>query len=351
MDTNGHQLGLAAGENRSRAPLPLFGAVLLIIGFAAACQERDRKTILSGEAMGTTWQVTVAAPLSAGGRDQLKSAIADRLEEIEAKMSHWREDSEVSRFNRSPAGEAVPVSEETARVVAFAQEVRAQSGGAFDVTVARIVAAGGFGPDALVPGVDDVLRAGGEHLRVSLDPPSLEAGDPNVAIDLSGVAKGYAVDQAAALLESAGHRDFLIEVGGELRAKGRRPGGDPWMVGIEAPDPAERRIQIRIALTDESIATSGNYRLFREGKKGDLESHLVDPRTGETAGKPFRSVSVIHAEAMTADAWATALFVLGEEKGLATAEELGIAVCFLKLREDGAVEEKMTAGFEARVRD
>ncbi len=300
--------------------------------------------------MGTTWRVTVSRQLTEKAHDELREAVTARLEEIEAKMSHWREDSEVSVFNRAGAIARVEVSEETAWVVAFAQEMRVQSRGAFDVTVATEVAARGFGPESLRPAAEENVPrgGGGEHLQVSTEPPFLLKELGGLAIDLSGVAKGYAVDQVAALLDAKRFENYLVELGGELKGRGRAPDGDWWAIGLENPDPLGRKAPVAVELRNEAIATSGNYRLFRQDADGGIRSHLIDPRSEKDQDQLFRSVSVIHPSAAEADAWATALFVMGEEEGLAVAARSGLVARFVESPKSGMSRGRSTASFDER---
>lgn len=302
----------------------LSGLALLAVSCGGGGRGVEADTV-SGEAMGTTWRVTVASDVSQAEVDALGRAAGNLIEELEARFSHWRADSEVSRLNAAGTGEQAEVSSETRELIALAEEIGEASGGAFDIRVGKEVSGRGFGPER---------PAGG-----------------GAAFDLSGIAKGHAVDRVAELLDSRGHENYLVEIGGELKARGVNDRGDAWTVGVEAPDPDGRVLHLRVRLVNAAIATSGNYRLYREGKGGKIYSHIVDPRGGGKAPgqRAFRSVSVIHESAATADAWATALFVLGETEGLRKAEAVGIAACFLRLEDEGEVSESMTAGFRKRL--
>lgn len=204
--------------------------------------------------------------------DHMAQEIALLLEHWEQVMSTWRHDSDISRFNR---GEKM--SSALQSILARAEEIKGASGGAFDTQVLAAVHRAGFAP------------AGNGH-------------------DLSAIGKGYAVDRVAERLRALGYRDFLFQLAGETIA-----GDQPWQVALEQPDPTARRIGRTIALCREALATSGNYRQFVYDKKGQIRSHLIDPRTGLPVQRPFSAVSVIAPDAATADAWATACFVLGPE--------------------------------------
>ena len=298
--------------------------------------------------MGTAWRVVVVGADAPG----LQSATGSLLEELEGRFSHWRRDSEISRFNRAPVGVAVPVSAETVHLVHLGEEVRKASRGAFDIRVGSVVAGRGFGPEFLAPenGEAAPLALPEEALEVRSAPPALLKSVSPLAVDLSAYAKGHAVDRLAALLEERGLRNYLVEIGGELRACGTNADREAWTIGLERPDPSRRAIHLRVELNDEAIATSGNYLRFRREQDGRIRSHLVDPRTTNGTGAVFRGVSVIHAETVMADAWATALFVLGEGEGLRLAEREGLAACFFRLTGDGEVVRSMTPSFRRRVR-
>lgn len=321
---------------------------------AAGCGTAVEPWSLGGQTMGTTWSARLvpAGPLD---RARLEARLGARLEAINASMSTYDPDSELSRFNAGPGGEWVPVSAGLAEVVALALEVAERTGGAFDVTAAPLVDAWGFGP---VPGrgmpppaaVLETLRerVGWRRVAVRRSPPALRKDGGGVALDLSAVAKGYAVDQLAALLEAAGITRYLVEVGGELRVAGRRADGAPWRVGIERPLPEAARRVYRVLEFDRpaAIATSGDYRNFFEAE-GRRFAHIIDPRTGRPVEHALASVTVIAAECATADAWATALTVLGPREGPASAAAAGLAALFVTRAADGRLVPEATPAFAA----
>lgn len=291
---------------------------------------------LSGSTMGTTWTAKLVVPpgatsLVAAARD----SIVARLDRVNASMSTWDPASEISLFNRTVSVEPFPVSVEFVDVVRRAETVSRATGGAFDVTVAPLVALWGFGaygtpgdpadPSAL-PAV--MAHVGYTKLQISGDGRALRKTDPEISIDLSAIAKGYGVDRAAEALASMGLAAYAVEVGGEVRARGRKPDGTPWLVGIEAPDPTARIVLRSIPLLDASVATSGDYRNFYESS-GTRYAHIVDPRTGSPVPWQGFSVTVIHSSATLADAWATGLSVLGPAEGIALADREGLAVLFV----------------------
>ena len=304
---------------------------------------------LSGYALGTTWSVKLAEPsLSGAARQQVSEAITGKLAQVDALMSTWRDDSEIMRFNQG-AGPTV-LSPETSAVIEVAQEVGVASGGALDVTVGTLVEAWGFGrgvpPEP--PASAELARlredVGWRHLRFDESTRMWTKLRPGVRLDLSAVAKGFAVDEVARAIAALGYASWLVEVGGELRAAGTHRDGGPWRVAIEAPDTAGRAIHRVVALRDRSMATSGDYRNFYE-QDGRRLSHLLDPRTGRPVDHGLASVTVLHPEAAVADAWATALQVLGLEDGYALAVEEQLAAYFIERGREG-FESRATPAFE-----
>jgi thiamine biosynthesis lipoprotein len=277
---------------------------------------------LAGATMGTTWSVRFVPP-SQSDVAAVRAAIVFRLDSIVAGMSHWEPGSLLSRFNRAAAGSWTNLPPDFAHVIATALRIAEITDGAFDPAIGRLVDAWGFGavpvtgtPDEAA--IDAAMRASGWRL-LRFDPAARRLCQPGgLALDLSGIAKGFAVDAVAEMLAAKGVRHALVEVGGELAGRGVRPDGEPWWVDLEAP-PGVDAEPLRVALHGLAVATSGNYR------RGD---HNLDPRTGRPADHGVRSVSVLHPSAMTADAWATALTV-GGGPAVHAAEAYGIAARIL----------------------
>ncbi|WP_304562593.1 FAD:protein FMN transferase [Sphingomonas immobilis] len=258
--------------------------------------------MLRGAAIGTSWQVRFAGSAPAGLRD----AIERRFAAIVAEMSQWEPSSVLSRFNRASAGAWVTLPPDFATVIAAALDVAARSDGAFDPTHGRAAALLGFGAEAVTaPPSEAALgeaRAAAGWQRLEWDSGARRLRQPGgLWLDLSGIAKGFAVDAIADLLRDHGLPDALVEVGGELAGRGLRPDRQPWWVDLESP-PGVDLAPLRVGLHDLAVATSGDY------VRG---AHTIDPATGRPLARGTVSVSVIHASAMLADAWATALTVAG----------------------------------------
>jgi len=274
--------------------------------------------------MGTSWSVRVVDPPV-----DLRAEIERVLARVVAEMSHWESGSNLSRFNRSKPGRWQPLPPGFAQVLATGLAIAEASDGAFDPAIGALADLWGFGPagpqpfpaDAAVAGA--LARSGRRHIEQ--DGARARRTAP-AALDFSGIAKGYAVDAVAARLFGLGLADFLVEIGGELRGEGIKPDGQPWWVDCEAV-PGIAAAPLRIALHGMSIATSGDYRRGFE-LDGRRYSHTIDPRTGTPLENHVASVSVLHTSCMHADAWATALGVLGRA-GMALAEREALAVRML----------------------
>lgn len=303
--------------------------------------------------MGTAYQVKVVREtLDDDRRQEIDALIRARLDEVNGLMSTYLEDSELSRFNRH--GEATPfeLSLPTAEVFGIALDVGRTSGGALDVTVGPLVDAWGFGagttePEHQLPDEEVAAlleRIGIDKLDLGGDPPALRKTRGDLHCDLSSVAKGYAVDRVAEALDEAGEHDFMVEVGGEVRAAGINERGTAWRIGVERPQFVRGRVQRIVPLDGRSMATSGDYRNYRE-VDGERFSHIMDPRTGRPIRHRLASVSVVHPRCAVADAWATALMVLGEEVGFEMALRQNLAVLFL-VRDGEEFHERSTPAFE-----
>lgn len=295
-----------------------------------------------GPTMGTTYSIEVTQRPAGVGREQLQAVIDEALTETNQHLSTYDPSSEISRFNSATTTEPLEVSEILAEVVGIAGEVSAASTGAFDITVGPLVRAWGFGTaDARTATAPDVrmlasLRAvvGYDKLQSLPGRRALRKADPGLQLDVNGIAPGYAVDRIAGRFEALGVNDYLIELGGEVRAHGRSPSGRPWRVAVEAPLSGERRPYTVVDLDGMAISTAGDYRDFRivDGRR---VSHTIDPRTGAPVVHRLVSVTVVHPSAAYADAYATALMVLGPEEGLALANRLGLAALLVERRTDG----------------
>lgn len=339
---------------RRRTVLQALGAAALV----AACGEKRSAAVaplaeFRGPTMGTSYTVKIAdARLSAAGAAAARNAVRETLDAIVAKMSTYLPDSELSRFNRHADDTPFALSADTLDVFRLAQQVSAASSGAFDVTVAPVVDAWGFGPDKTQRIVTAAeigaleARVGWQRLAVDVDARTLTKARPGVRADLSGIAKGFGVDEAARALDALGIGDYMLEAGGEVRTRGRNAEGHPWQIAIERPDALPPRAHLVVPLSEQSMATSGDYRIFFE-HDGVRYCHEIDPRTGAPIRNGLASVSVVAPECGFADAMATALIVLGPEKGYALAAAQGLAAHFIVRAPDGTFVDRSTPAFAA----
>lgn len=322
----------------------LFLISLVLIG----CERFPKDVVLQGPTMGTRYHVRFVRPVSAPTIDVLKQGIESTLRAINDQMSTYQSDSELSRFNRHTSTEWFPVSYNTLHVIQRSIEISELSKGAFDPTVGPLVNLWGFGnggEGSRIPSEESIKqvrsRVGFEKLEFRTG--AIRKKHPQVYVDLSAIAKGFAVDQVAEYLESQGVQTLMVEIGGEVRTKGRKSNGEPWKVGVDNPDARDRTLQKIIPLVDLSVATSGDYRNYIE-KEGKRYSHIIDPATAKPTRHNLASVTVIHRKCLVADALATALMVMGVEKGYQMAVQENLAVLFI-FREDNRFVEKMTPVF------
>jgi thiamine biosynthesis lipoprotein len=327
---------------------------LLIASTTLAACGRDARlpeVELSGGTMGTTFNIVLVAPGNDVADERLKDRIAATLDRIDALASTWRDDSELAAFNANPDTDWVAVSDELCSVVEQALELSRLSDGAFDITVGPLVNLWGFGPntDAREPPDEELVRAamayvGHEGLETRCGEAAMRKRHAQMYIDLSGWAKGHAVDSLAELLDEYGLRDYLVEIGGELRVRGHNAERKKWAIAVEAPSTTTRRPHSVLRVTDTSVATSGDYRNYFD-HEGSHYSHTIDARTGRPVEHELAAVTVVNESAAFADAMATALLVLGPTDGPRRAEKLGIAAYFL-IRNKTGFDEVTTPDFE-----
>lgn len=305
--------------------------LLLLIGLPLAmvsCASSIETGVVSfsGPTMGTAYKISIAAQAPAHQWPpetlQVKELVEKRLAELNRMMSTYDPKSEISQFNQLDSEDWFPVSRETAKVVAFALEVSKKTDGAFDPTIGPVVNLWGFGPGKrrVRPPNDESFakaleRVGYQNIVVRMDPPALRKTNSSVYLDLSAIAKGYAVDQISELLQAQGIHSSLVDIGGEVRTSGIKPEGRPWRVAVEKPQAdQEKPFQEILEIRDASLATSGDYRNYFE-QEGIRYSHTIDPKTGSPIRHQLAVVSVQTKECMEADALATALLVMGPQKG------------------------------------
>lgn len=323
-----------------------------IIWLLSACQSGTPQralTELQGATMGTSYTVKLVALPAELKPERIQAEIDAILERINRQMSTYLNDSELSQFNRSRETSWIDASEELVNVLKQAQQVSALSNGAFDVTVGPLVNLWGFGPS---PGMDRVpseqdirearSRVGYRELEVRSSPAAIRKDRPDLYVDLSAIAKGYAVDAVAQHLQALQIENYMVEIGGEIRAKGRNARDVFWRIAIEKPSSGSRSLHSVIELDNVGIATSGDYRNYFE-QEGGRYSHTIDPRTGRPVTHKLASVTVADPSTMHADVMATALMVLGPQAGYRFAEQHKLAAFFIVKSEDGFYDKATTA--------
>lgn len=301
---------------------------------------------INGRAQGTTYSITYYA------NDSLvkKATVDSLLNRLDESLSIYKAGSLINRWNASPTG--LPIDDHLQNVVSKALDISKETGGGFDITVLPLTEAWGFGanPGESVPTKKEIKKllkcVGSRHLQLQGD--TLKKDKACVMIDINGIAQGYSVDMLAGLLDTYGIDDYVVELGGEIRVKGRKPGNEKMKVGIESPVRGERvqgMMQSVLVIDSGAITTSGNYRRFYESK-GKKISHLLDPRTGYSISNELIAVTVFANDAMTADAYDNALMVMGLKAALEFVEgRRGMAAYFIYKGKDGAVRDTSSSRF------
>lgn len=322
-------------------------AVALVAATLAGCSPKNALESFSGPTMGSTYSVKYVRTDKSQSPETLQRETETILSALDYQLSNYRPDSLIQQFNALPAHSCQTMPEPVLTLVAAGERLSVESEGALDLTVEPLLALWGFGPHhgQHVPTDDEIAAArqfvGHQYLRIQ---NGQLCKDVALKVDFNSIAAGYAVDRVAARLESLGVHSYLIEITGELTAKGRKPDGSAWRIAIEAPKEGEREAMEVIELDGYSISTSGDYRNYFE-KEGRRYSHTLDPQTGTPIQHHLASVTVADASALRADGLSTVFMVMGPERGLAFAERHGIAALFVSREEQGFVT-KSTQTFD-----
>jgi FAD:protein FMN transferase len=342
-----------------RAPKSNIFFVVSLLLMLNACKDQGTEhpqpgTQYYGETMGTFYMITlVDSSGNTAKQEQLRGAIDSVLALINKQMSTWDPESDISRFNSFQDTTAFEVAAELVTVVAAAMRVSRESDSAFDITVGPLVNLWGFGPPQRpdeLPSESEIeallTNVGSQYINV-IDDTHLRKTKPLLQIDLSAIAKGYGVDKVAELITGFGYEHFLVDIGGEIVARGNNKNGAAWSVGIDSPKPGKlpgQEFQEVLELTNVAVATSGDYRNFTE-IDGNIYSHEIDPRTGWPVKHGLAGVTVIAPSCMMADAYATAIMVTGPEKGLELINHLADTEAILFLKDEaGNLVRKQSVG-------
>jgi FAD:protein FMN transferase len=322
-------MSAATSKMNRRAFLALGGGSALALAMPRLAFGAPAVRAMEGRAFATEWSISTPAYVDL---EPLRARIEEMLAAIDLQMSPWRTDSDLSRFNRAPAG-TVPLPAELVDVTSAALGLAGSSGGEFDPTVGPLVSRWGFGP---IAGDDNP-----DWREIGLHGDAISKVRNGLTLDLCGIAKGYALDRMADIVRGAGHGDFLIDLGGELAASGTHPSGRAWHVAVEDPRPGITGAVEVLALGGMAVATSGSRaNSYEIGHR--RYSHIIDPSTGQPADSNLGSVSVIASTTMTADGWATALFAAGATRGPELARRNGVDALFVLT--DGDSLKRITTG-------
>ena len=339
---------------------------MLALGVRAAEPVAKVRTI-QGRAQGTTYSIKFWGEGDRGAdAEAVQKGIDEVLARVDRQFSTYRTDSEISRFNRAPAGEWFPVSDEVAFIVHMSKAWSETTGGALDVTVAPALALWHFGPrgktgGTLKPPTDEQLqsamaRIGSRHLSARQSPPAIRKDVEGLQLDLSALVPGYTVDRLCDRMLDSGYLNVMAELGGEVHAFGERPDGRYWRVGVERPprdedSPAGGGIARVVPLDDMALTTAGDYRITR-AEDGKRYTHIIDPRTGRALVYRGACVTVLAESALAADAMDTALMVMGPDVGYQWCVEHKVAAHFQKRDEKSSrVAERATPQFEEWVKE
>jgi thiamine biosynthesis lipoprotein len=312
-----------------------------------ACEtpsEHQQVIVLSGLTMGTTYTIKLNVADMKIDRARISTDINQRLDKINSQMSTYMDTSALSIFNQSNSQDWEEIPVDLYTVIEEALRINKLSYSAFDITIGPVVNLWGFGPKAqleIVPDESTIREAldsvGSQYIHLRKEPYAINKDKPDLYIDLSAIAKGYAVDVIADYLDESSINNYMVEIGGEIKTRGINPDNRIWHIGIEKPLDDQRSVQTVITLSNTAMATSGDYRNYFE-ENGIRYSHTIDPSTGKPITHKLASVTVLHPSAMTADAMATALLVLGQERGSDLALRENLAALFIIRNNDNFIE-------------
>jgi thiamine biosynthesis lipoprotein len=327
---------------------------LLLVFLLVSCDTKTTKQypfVHHGQTMGTSFTIKASAVPKNVDPQDLKQQIESLLHEINSSMSTYIETSEISIFNQSTSTEWLDASPHLFKVLKTAHSISKLTQGAFDISIGPLVNLWGFGPEKMTFSAPEETKIkqrlnqiGYQNLLLTESPNKIKKVIPALYLDLSALAKGYAVDQVGLLMEQQGLTSYLVEIGGEIKVKGKNIQGQLWRIAIEKPISNNRAIHKIVPISDIAMATSGDYRNYFE-EQGVRFSHTIDPRTGYPVAYKLASVTILSKSTMEADAIATAMMVLGPDEGYQIAEQKQIAAFFI-IKTDTGFEEKSTSEFK-----
>lgn len=322
-------------------PLAFTRRSFLIMPLAlAACKGRAQVMEILGFSMGTTYKVVAVDHSQKVDEQVVSNAITQALADVNASMSNWDNDSEISRFNAQTGEAPIALSDDLAIVMQAAADVNQASAGRFDTTVGPLIELWGFGANGEQPlptelAIQQASSKSGHQNTLQIGGGMAQKILPETQVYLAAIGKGFGADKVGKALESFGIKDYMVEIGGDLFAAGKNPDGLPWQIGIETPNAADRTVFDVVGVSGMGLASSGDYRNYFE-VDGERYSHLIDPMTGRPVTHTTASATVLAENAMLADAWSTAMLILGREQGMAIAAEHNIAVQFIERDADAS---------------
>ncbi len=326
---------------------PAIALVVLVLVLLTGCERAPQPVRLQGSVFGTGWSLTYMPVNEGPTPEQVRVALLAAFDTVNVSMNTYDPNTTISQFNRLPAGESMEVDWDFTYVFNEARRITQFTDGAYDVTVAPLLKLWGFGPDGptLFPTSaqlqQTMTQVGLQHFDWQPRTRALTKLTDGASLDFSSIAKGYGVDLGADALDDLGIAHFMLEIGGEMQLRGLSPRGDAWRIAIERPQ-VGGGVQAAISLTDVGVATSGDYRNYFE-REGKRYSHLIDPRTGYPIEHDLVAATVVHPSTMIADAWATALCIMGTDEALAVAEQRGLAVYVVSRVGDELIEQWSSA--------
>ncbi len=313
----------------------------------AGCSEQAIQK-LEGSAQGTTYHISYWSELPVDGKD-IEASIKNELDSIDKTLSNYRPDSVIETFNSTENTDSQAVGNEIVSLVRIARTVHQASQGCYDLSIKPLFELWGFRGDKLtIPNDQTILKTlnqiGMEKLEV-LDDTHLRKKQTDLKVDLSSIAQGYSVESISRVLEQKGIRNYLVEIGGELKTQGHKPDLQAWRIAVERPLPGEQVMQKIITMPKETpmaVMTSGTYRHYFDAQ-GQRYSHILDARTGRPVSHDLVSVTVFHEDPVIADAWSTALLCLGQKDGMKAANAEKIPALFIQQQENELIESRSDA--------
>lgn len=325
--------------------LSLHTCIALSLILLTGCSKTPELSKIEGFAQGTTYNLSFELPVNSTTHvSDIEKAVADELARIDKALSNYRDDSAIEQFNARQTTEVLSTDAELVALVEEARKVYVASNGCYDLTIKPLFDLWGFKKDEFSPPTDETLTQTlatiGMNKLETIDANHLRKQIPQLRIDISSIGQSYSVDRIANILEHYGVKNYLVEIGGELLAKGKKPGGDPWRVAVEKPLPNERKLQ-KIASFDSgapiALITSGTYRHFFDSN-GKRYSHILDARSGKPVEHNTVSVTIFHENPTIAGAWGTALLCLGSKDGIKVADDNKLAVLFIDQQGNELIE-------------